>query len=963
MLGLAAVDGVMCRAINGICLSVIQQPATGLPVCVPNSQYRRVRERRMLPVDHAVPWSDTTGHRRMRVQNKVRSMKMLRWFGCFLICGLFTLSRASGEGSVDPADYLSGIKPILVKNCSKCHGPQKQLAGLRLDTAGGLREGGDSGATIVPGNSLKSLLIHAITGTENASKMPPEGGGLSIEEIQLIRKWIDDGAASPANELADEAIAKSSNHWSFQPVKKQLITSPISDPRAIRGPLDHFVVNRLESEGIAPSSEAARSTLLRRATLDILGISPTPSDLHEFLGDITPDAFERLIDRLLASPHFGERWGRDWLDAARYADSNGYTRDQPRAIWCYRDWVIAALNRNQPFNEFVIDQLAGDMLPNATIDQMIATGFHRNTLINEEGGSDHEQFRVEGIVDRVNTTGTVFLGLTMGCCQCHDHKYDPLSQREYFQFFSFFNNSAFAGGDQTSPRIDVPTLRQIAQGDLTRQQTLRGEIAKLEEELRTSAESVAADLTDWEKTLTEEDKTKMPFNVVNAVTLPVRDRSATHKRDLDEFFKTTPIARKKYPQLDEIARLRAAEPKFPSTMIMQELSQPRETFIHLRGDFLRKGAKVRAALPDVLGRIDRQGLDRGEPIQTTSDSSQPEPNGNEHHLTRLDLARWLVSKDNPLTSRVTVNRIWQKYFGRGLVETENDFGAQGSPPTHPELLDFLASEFAGTDNRATNWTTQDPFAMDGDSTHSQWDLKRFHRMVVTSATYRQSSIHRPELSGTDPLNRLLSRQTRLRLDAEVIRDTALSASGLLTMEMGGPPVFPPQPEGVFDFTQDKKPWVTATGSDRFKKAIYTQLWRSSLYPAMTVFDFPDATVSCTRRVRSNTPLQSLTLANDLTFVEFARGLAQRLLEVVTGDDTPRLVFAYELCLARQPTSSELIRLRRYLVEQRLYFARDSQSATDFAANSLANEANAPEVAAWTAVSRVLMNLDEFITRE
>ena len=872
---------------------------------------------------------------------------MPRWIGCFfswlLLCGPISLAQDASVAEI----YTTQVKPLLMKHCANCHGPQKQQSGLRVDSASGMLNGGDSGPAVVPGESAKSILIHALTGTEGASKMPPEGLSLSADEVALIRKWIDEGAKSPANEVSGAAVTRKSDHWSFQKVKRY-VPPDVTLGGAIRSPVDSFIVARLEQEQFAPSSEADRSTLIRRATLDLLGVPPTPDELHDFMADPAPDAFERLVDRLLASPHFGERWGRDWLDAARYADSNGYTRDMPRTIWKYRDWVVEAFNRNLPFDEFVIEQLAGDMLPNARLDQIVATGFHRNTLINEEGGTDPEQFRIEAVVDRVNTTGTVFLGLTVGCCQCHDHKYDPISQREYYQLFAFFNNAAFSGGDPSAPRIDVPSREQFERGEPERQKAIRTEIAKLDEVIKASAEAILADQYEWEKTLTDDDKKKLPFNVKNGVDLPPRDRSATHKRDVDAHFRALPVAREKYPQLDQIARLRAEEPTFPSTMIMQELAKSRETFIHLRGDFLRKGAKVEAAVPAVLrgeskveSREPKAAGDEGNNITSAQSENSVRHSSLDSHLsTRLDLARWIVSSGNPLTARVTANRIWQKYFGRGLVETENDFGTQGTPPSHPELLDWLASEL-----------------------REKWDTKRYHRLLVTSATYRQASRHRPELAEIDPVNKLLARQSRLRLDAEIIRDAALEASGLLTEELGGPPVYPPQPDGVFDFTQDKKPWKTATGSDRHRRAMYTQLWRSSLYPAMTVFDFPDANVTCTRRVRSNTPLQSLTLANDLTFVEFSRGLATRLLTTPMSDDSQRLTLACELCLSRQPSSSELARMRGYLDEQRSRFSSDTKSASDFAPNLLPNGVTSAEAAAWTAVSRVLMNLDEFITRE
>lgn len=848
------------------------------------------------------------------------------------LLGLFILPIAVAAGDeTNRPDYTTQIKPLLARHCVECHGPKKQQSGLRVDSGRALIQGGDSGPAVVPKDAAKSLLMHAVTGTEGASKMPPEGPALSPEEIEVLRDWIAAGAAFPQDEVVAASPRKGADHWSFQPVQHPV--PPLMAASATeRSPIDVFVTARLKAAKLTPSAEADRETLLRRTSLDLCGIPPTPDEVHEFLSSTSPDAFERVVDRLIASPHFGERWGRDWLDAARYADSNGFTRDMPRTIFKFRDWVVTALNRNQPFDEFVTDQLAGDMRPNPTLDQLVATGFHRNTLVNEEGGTDPEQFRVESVVDRVNTTGTVFLGLTVGCAQCHDHKYDPISQREYYQLFAYFNSTAFAGGDPTAPRIDVPSADQIARGEPQRQQKIRGQIAELEAQLKVQADAIAVHLSEWEKTLTDDDKKKLPFNVKNAVDLPPRDRSATHKRDLDAYFRGIDVARRKFPQLDEIAKLRADEPVFPTTMIMQELDQPRETFIQMRGDFLRKGAKVVPAVPAVLFAEQVSASKSDAPVAQT----------------RLDLARWLVSPGNPLTSRVTVNRVWQKYFGRGLVETENDFGTQGTSPSHPELLDWLASEFSGVAMREPQ---------------SGWDMKRLHRSIVTSATYRQSSRQRDDVAEVDPTNKWLAQQNRLRLDAEVIRDSALAASGLLTTELGGPPVYPPQPDGVFDFTQDKKPWTTATDRNRYRKAMYTQLWRSSLYPSMTVFDFPDANVACTRRIRSNTPLQSLTLANDLTFVEFARGLAVRLLSSSAEDDSHRLILACDLCLSREPNSIELARLRNFLQQQRVRFAADETAAGQFAPGALPGGISAVEGAAWTALSRVLMNLDEFITRE
>ncbi len=824
---------------------------------------------------------------------------------------VFSAEDAAAEGS-----YEQKIRPLFARYCTECHGAEKQQASLRLDFAQGLKTGGDSGPAVVAGKSAESLILKALLGKDDASKMPPTGDGLTAEEIALIAAWIDAGAKSPDAEPIPEAVVRKTDHWSFQPLGRPRIPPAAG---SIRQPLDAFIGAKLQALGVSLSVEAVRETLLRRVTLDLIGLLPSPEEVSEFRRDTAPDAYERAVDRLLASPHYGERWGRDWLDAARYADSNGFTRDMPRTIWPYRDWVIDALNRGLPFDQFTIEQIAGDLLPNATLEQKVATGFHRNTLINEEGGTDPEQFRVEAVVDRVNTTGAVFLGLTIGCAQCHDHKYDPISQRDYYRLYAFYNQTHFDAGDPYAPKIDVPTVFQRQRGDPERKSLIQAEIASLQQELKDRQAEIAEDITAWEKTLSPDDQNKLPFNVKNAVQLVPKDRTDQHKRDLDAYYRGLDIAKQKYPQLQKIADLKTSEPQFVTTMVTFESKTPRENYIQLRGDFLRKGALVTANVPGVLPGF----------TQAVENPS------------RLELANWLVSPSNPLTPRVMVNRHWQKFFGRGLVETENDFGTQGSPPSHPELLDWLAGRFI----------------------EIGWDTKALQRLIVTSATYRQASAHRPELAEIDPANKLLARQSRIRLDAELVRDVGLAASGLITEELGGPSVTPPQPDGVFDFTQDKKPWTPATGKDRYKRAIYTQLLRSSLYPALMVFDYPDPNSTCTRRNRSNTPLQALTLANDLAFVEFTRGLSSRLLSESAVDDSVRMTKLFELCLARPPSSRELNRLVEFLQSQRQEYAAQPEAAVALQPLPAVTGIAAEEGAAWTMVCRVLMNLDEFITRE
>jgi hypothetical protein len=585
----------------------------------------------------------------------------------------------------------------------------------------------------------------------------------------------------------------------------------------LRNEIDAFVFERLDREKLTPSPEASRHILIRRVYLDVLGLPPTPAQVDEFVADQSHDAYEKMVDRALASPHYGERWGRHWLDQARYADTNGYSVDADRSMWPYRDWVIQALNDDMPFDQFTIEQLAGDLLPNPSQAQLVATGFHRNTLINQEGGTDDEQFRVEAVVDRVNTTGAVWLGLTIACAQCHAHKFDPITQREYYELFAFFNNC--------------------------------------------------------------EDINSAP------------------------------------PEL---------ETGGVKTMILRELKSPRETHVLTRGDFLRKAELVSPGTPAVLPPV--ADLDTLSPEEATSPK------------TRLDLARWLVSPKNPLTSRVTVNRVWAQYFGRGLVETEHDFGLQGTPPTHPELLDWLAVQFM----------------------EQNWSMKQLHRLILNSATYRQSSHHREELAEVDPMNKLLGRQVRLRVDAEIVRDLGLAVSGLLHDKIGGPSVYPPQPADVYAFTQVPRPWPTSTGPDRYRRGMYTFFVRSAPYPMLTTFDSPVFNATCTFRQRSNTPLQALTMANDETIVEIARALGKRIHEHA-GSDADRLRYAFNLCFSRPAEAYELERLEKYAAQQRQEYTLQPDAARQFAGESAVEPV--VEAAAWTSVARVLLNLDEFITRE
>ncbi|MGI8604752.1 MAG: DUF1549 and DUF1553 domain-containing protein [Verrucomicrobiales bacterium] len=684
-------------------------------------------------------------------------------------------------------------------------------------------------------------------------------------------------------------------HWSFIAPVRPAVSALRTPNSALRNPVDAFILARLEKEKIQPSPEADHVTLIRRLSLDLLGLPPTPAEVDEFLNDLRPEAYERLVDRLLASPHYGERWGRHWLDVARYADSNGYSIDAPRSIWKYRDWVIDAHNRDLPFDQFAIEQLAGDMLPKATLDQKIATGFHRNTQINQEGGIDKEQFRIESIIDRVNTTGTAFLGLTIGCCQCHDHKFDPLTQKEFYGLFAFFNNA------------EEPDLPLASEEDVSRAKDIDSKVVAYIAALPAGDAGIWDRMLAWERSLTPSQRQALSQAVREAFDVGFDKRTDEQKQTVLTAF--IEHADENKPHQAAIKEMRTRKPVIFTTMVMREMAKPRRTYFFIKGDFTRDGGTVGPAAPAVLHPL----------------TKAPMPN-------RLDLARWMVDPQNPLIARVTMNRLWQQHFGKGIVETENDFGTQGIPPSHPELLDWLAAEFMA----------------------QNWSLKAMHRIIVNSATYRQSSRARPELNGVDPNNKLLARQTRFRLDAEVVRDAALSASGLLNRKLGGPSVFPPIPDGVMSLGQVKREWKVSTNEDRFRRGLYTFFFRATPPPALAVFDAPDTFSACTRRIRSNTPLQALTLLNDQQFYELAQGLAARLLGEGPKPDIDRLDFAFRLCTSRAPKPDEIQTLQQLLEQQ---MARGEGL-------SVVPIGMEPGVfTAWTIVARVLLNLDESITRE
>ncbi len=770
------------------------------------------------------------------------------------LCLLQFLDLSVARVAAETISYRRDILPILAENCFACHGFDKEgrQGGLRLDTEEGAKSKLDSGEqAIVDEHPEQSELINRINTNDADLKMPPTGSGkeLSEEERDKLRRWILDGA-------------RYEKHWAFEPPQRH--TPPALENTS--HPIDCFIRAKLTEANLKPSPPANVSTLIRRVSLDLTGLPPSISELDAFEAASKRGlnvAYNDLIERLLASKHYGERWGRWWLDQARYADSNGYSIDAPRQIWKYRDWVIDALNADMPFDQFTIEQLAGDLLTNATTQQKIATGFHRNTQINQEGGIDKEQFRIDSVFDRVATTGTVWLGLSVGCAQCHDHKFDPIEQKEYYRLFAFFNNQ------------DEPTLKVYDESldiDL-----LKEEFKDTENKLKDLLVEHSDKFTSWEKSLSDDSKKNLSAAIKKILGTPPAKRSLAQKLTLFSIdFSSVESFRslhERYEELNDILN------NGVTTLVLQELDKPRVTNVFIKGDFTRPAEAVTPGTLSVL-----------HPFSSESE-----------RLTRLDLARWITSPQNPLTARVIVNRIWQQYFGRGLVETENDFGLQGSAPSHPELLDWLALKLI--DN--------------------QWSLKSIHRLIVTSETYRQSSSNRKELREQDPNNYLLARQQRLRLDAEIVRDVSLVASGLFANKIGGPSVYPPIPDGVMNQGQAKRDWKVSKGDDRFRRGLYTFIYRATPPPSLSVFDAPEGFNTCTRRMRSNTPLQALTLLNDAAFFEFATGL-EKIIE------KEGLEVAFRRCTSRYPSHEELAILK----------SLDMRNA-----------------------ARALLNLDETVTRE
>jgi hypothetical protein len=1056
--------------------------------------------------------------------------KIIKLAFCFIaICASGTMLLRVSSAQQRTVDFRRDVEPIFRANCYSCHGADMASGQLRLDLKGTAMKGGISGAVIIPGNSKESRLVRRILGEDGETRMPMGGDPLPPAQIELICKWIDEGADWPDEGLGSAEEKELPKHWAFvKPVRPAL--PAVKNKAWVRNPIDRFILAAIEKRGLTPSPQASKVTLIRRLSLDLTGLPPTLKEIDDFLADTSPDAYQKVVERLLASPHYGERWGRWWLDAARYADTNGYEKDLPRSIWPYRDWVIKAFNSDMPFDRFTIEQLAGDLLPEPTLERRIATGFLRNSMLNQEGGVDPEQFRVEGLIDRVDAVGKAFLGLTINCAQCHTHKFDPITHKEYYRFYAFLN-----GDDE--PSIEVPD-----DAVTEKREDILSKIEKIETELMAKTPDLASRMKEWEKgmsydadqwtvlkdadifasfgvkfdrlpdgsflakgdnstannykitartqsknitgyrlevltdpnlprsgpgrandgnfvltdfsvdaapsdkpdaasrvvlsnvttdferpdflvknvidgnpkthwngdagpgrrnqdreivfvssqpsgfdggtTLTFQVAQKfdesidlrggkpnigrfrisittaanpkadpLPANVRRILAIPAEKRSREEQREVFGYYRTTvPEWAEANKKIDELMK---EWPYGATTLALVKRQWPRETRIFKRGDWKRPDEMVEPGTPAILHRFPKDAP-----------------------RNRLGLAQWIVDKNNPLTARVIVNRIWQQYFGVGLVTTPEDFGSRCDRPSHPELLDWLASEFInpqwnpedkGTRGQGDKTNPQSASRVSGNPQSKEWSIKHIHRLIVNSAVYRQSSRVTPRLLEADPSNTLLARAPRLRVESEIVRDIALTAGGVLSRKIGGPSVYPPIPDGVLNLGYGSPmPWPTSTGEDRYRRGMYTFWKRSVPYPSLLVFDQPNGDFSCTRRISSNTPLQALTTLNDQMFMEAAQALALRVFKEGGVTDRARMINAFRLCTGRKPDEFELQHLLALLRNERIHFSGRTAAAVYVSAsdlNNLPENIDLHRVAAWTMVARVLLNLDETITRE
>ena len=839
----------------------------------------------------------------------------------------------TGEREVD---FNADIRPILNENCVTCHGGVRRQAALSLLFRDDALQPAESGKyAIVPGRAGESELIRRVSHSDPDERMPAEAPPLSRREIDLLKRWIDDGAEWEV-------------HWAYVAPETPELPA-VSDPAWPENDIDRFVLARLDRENLRPSPQADCRALLRRASLDLTGLPPAPEETDAFCADPSDERYEAAVDRLLASPRFGERWAGYWLDLARYADSNGYEKDLPRTIWKYRDWVIEAFNEDMPFDQFSTEQLAGDLLPDPDARRLIATAFHRNTMTNTEGGTDDEEFRIAAVMDRLNTTFEVWQGTTIACVQCHGHPYDPFRGEEFYELLAFFNNTADMDREDNEPKLYEFDERS-GEG-----QRLVAALEDLEREMHEAAPP--DEFAAWTRRFEEyaRDTDRPPFFEGRALFPPIIRiaQKEVDRRSPNDIFQLRSLFidmnEAFEAQRDERSRLRQAiadlEPV--TTPILQELpaASARATHIFERGNWLAHGDEVRPDVPDALPPL-----------------SEDAPKN------RLGLAKWLFDPGNPLTARVAANRFWEQLFGAGLVETVEDFGTQGEPPTHPELLDALALKF---------------------SQEFGWSVKRLLREIATSAAYRQSSHVSPELLAVDPENKLLARGPRFRLSAEQIRDQALAVSGLLSDKMLGPSVFPPQPPGLWSNPYSDLAWVTSEGEDRYRRALYTYWRRTVPYPSMIAFDVMTRELCSSRRIRTNSPLQSLVTLNDPVYVEAAVALARRMMEA--GRDSPeaQLREGYRLALQRDPPEESLARLTSLYetaladyrkspedaaalarIRENAFAGYEEGSPADYGgepAYAIPEPAEtggaSPEEGALAVAANAILNIDAFLTKE
>ena len=880
--------------------------------------------------------------------------------------------------SSQEVDFNSQIRPILNKKCISCHGGVKRSGGFSLLFPSEALEPNESGKpAIVPGNPQESEMIRRIKHHDPEVRMPAEGDPLAEEEIELLSRWIEQGA-------------KWQNHWAF--VKPEAVEVPDLTSAWIKNEVDQFVLHKLKENDLQPSPQADKASLLRRVSLDLIGLPPGPEEVEDFLEQENANAYEQVVDRLLASPRFGERWAAMWMDLARYADSKGYEKDGPRTIWQYRDWLIRSFNDDKPYDKFIIEQLAGDLLPDPNDEQLIATAFHRNTMNNDEGGTDDEEFRVAAVLDRVNTTWNALQATTMECVQCHSHPYDPIRHEDYYKSYAFFNNTADADVpgespklktftnkiDQesleeiktwvaehvpsvaekqptvagfvnlirlTEPKIHPHSFDQIKKGTLLDNKYLAVEDGghsrirglSLNNENQMLARympgggngRVEIRMDSPEGALLGSLEVEKNNGKYETISIPIKPVSGKH----DLYFVFKDPGQQGYVCTIEWVLFHEGlpsrnEPGYPKiqkkflsllnnhqaieTPVMVELKDDyrRKTHVFERGNWMVHGKEVAPGVPEAWN-----DMPAGAP------------------RNRLGMAQWLVSKDNPLTARVMVNRLWAQLFGTGIVETQEDFGSQGFSPSHPELLDWLAQQFMNQHN---------------------WSIKKQLKQLVMSAAYQQSSKATPELLEKDPKNQLLARGPRVRLSAGQIRDQALAVSGLLSDKMYGPSVMPPQPEGFWQVIYSGLEWKTSEGEDKYRRGLYTYWRRTSPYPSMTTFDSPSREFCVSRRINTNTPLQALITLNDPVYMEAAQALAQQMKEVDQVDE--QIKIGYRLAMARDIDTGKLYELQLLYRQALQHFQEEPKAAEeltggkDFA------------LAALTVVANAIMNLDEFLTK-